>query len=122
MAENDATAPITKVSDLTPEYLADYLHIDVASDAQTKELATMLNSAKSYLSSYTGLPITAPTDDPDTTADESAVTTLDSKPEFVTAVCVLVQNNYDNRTFYVDRGEVEKVVDSIMGLHGVNLL
>lgn len=122
MAENEATAPIEKVSDLDADYLAEYLHIDLASDAQKKELNTMLTSAKSYLSSYTGLPITAPTDDPDTTADESTVTTLDSKPEFVTAVCVLVQNNYDNRTFYVDRGEVEKVVDSIMGLHGVNLL
>ena len=120
MAETDA---ITKVSDLDADYLADYLRIDDASDAQKKELNTMLSSAVGYLSSYTGLPAVAPTDDEDTEdVDESDVTTLDSKPEFVMAVCVLVQNNYDNRTFYVDKGVVENVVASILGMHRTNLL
>lgn len=115
--------PIEKVSDITVDFLTGYLRMDEPDDAQKTEIATMLNSAKGYLSSYTGLPITAPADDTETTdVDESDVTTLDSKPEFVMAVCVLVQNNYDNRTFYVDKGEVENVVSSVLGMHRINLL
>lgn len=116
-------AEITKVSEITKEKLADYLRIDSPSSAQLDEIGTMLKSAKGYVSSYTGLPLTAPADDEETEdVDESDVTTLDSNPEFVTAVMVLVQNNYDNRTFYVDKGQVEKVVDSILGMHRRNLL
>lgn len=123
MADNDATVAIDKVKDITVDYLAGYLRIDDASDAQKKELNTMLSSAKGFVSSYTGLPITAPADDTNTEdVDESDVTTLDSKPEFVTAIVVLVQNSYDNRTLYVDKGEAEKVVDSIIGMHRRNLL
>jgi len=35
---------------------------------------------------------------------------------------VLVQDMWDNRTLYVDKSNVNKVVDSILGLHAVNLL
>ena len=116
-------AGITKVSDIDAGYLANYLRIDEPDQAQLDELATMLKSAVGYVASYTGLPETAPTDDVETTTvDESDVVHLDSKPEFVTAVVVLVQNNYDNRTLYVDKGEVEKIVDSILGMHRTNLL
>jgi len=115
--------PLTKVSEITVGYLASYLHIDSPDEGQQKELATMLSSAKGYVSSYTGLPLTAPTDDAETTdVDESDVDTVDDNPEFVTAVCVLVQNAYDNRTLYVDKGEAERVVNSILGMHERNLL
>lgn len=116
-------AVIEKVSEITTAYLASYLHIDSPDEQQLDELGTMLKSAIGYVASYTGLPETAPADDVDTTdVDESDVVHLDSKPEFVTAVVVLVQNNYDNRTLYVDKGVVEKIVDSILGMHRTNLL
>lgn len=116
-------AVIEKVSDITTAYLASYLRVDDPDTELTDELGTMLSSAKGFLTSYTGLPATAPADDPATTdVDESDVTTLDSKPEFVTAICVLVQNQYDNRTFYTDKGQVEAVLDSILGMHRVNFL
>lgn len=108
-------AEITKVSELTNTYLANYLRIDDADAGELEQIGSMLTSAKGFVSSYTGLPLTAPEGDAD-------ATTLDSKPEFVTAVCVLVQNSYDNRTFYVDKGEVEAVVNSILGMHRTNLL
>lgn len=114
---------ITRVSEIDVDYLVDYLRIDDASDVQKREIATMLNSAKGYVSSYTGLPIASVADDTATPdVDESATITLDSKPEFVDAICVLVQHNYDNRALYVDKSETNKVIDSIIGLHRVNLV
>ncbi len=116
-------ASITKVSDITITYLANYLHIDNPTSDQLDELGTMLNSAKAYVSSYVGLPISAPADDEETIdVDESDVDNLDSHAEFVSAVMVLVQNQYDNRTFYTDKGQVESVINSILNLHSRNLL
>jgi uncharacterized phage protein (predicted DNA packaging) len=115
-------ASINKVSDITITILADYLHIDNPTSDQLDELGTMLNSAKAYVSSYVGLPLSAPADDAETATDESAVDNLDSHPEFVSAVMVLVQNQYDNRTFYTDKGQVESVINSILNLHSRNLL
>lgn len=99
-------AEISKISEITVEYLADYLRIDEADEAQKAELATMLKSAVAYVSSYVGEPEAE----------------LDKHPEFVMAVCVLVQNQYDNRTFYTDKGKVEDVVNSVLGMHRKNLL
>lgn len=107
-------AEIKKVSDITVDYLVGYLRIDEPDDAEKNEIETFLNSAKGYLSSYTGLAVNAT--ESDTLGD------LDGKPEFVMAVCVLVQNQYDNRTFYTDKGKVEDVISSVLGLHRVNLL
>ena len=115
MADTDYEE-ITKVSEIDVDYLVDYLRIDDASDVQKREIATMLSSAKGYVSSYTGLPVTKATDATEGTID------IDSLPEFVTAVCVLVQHNYDNRALYVDKSETDKVIDSIIGLHRVNLV
>lgn len=105
---------ITKVSDITTSYLANYLRIIEPTSDQLDELATFLTAAKSYVSSYTGLPISLE-------AGEEG-DTLDTYPEITIAVCVLVQNQYDNRTFYTDKGRVEEVVSSILGMHRRNLL
>lgn len=116
-------AEISKVSEITKDYLAGYLRIDDPDSDQLAELGTMLNAAKGFVGSYVGLPEAAPEDDPETTTvDESDVKTLDSYPDLVIAVCVLVQNQYDNRTFYTDKGKVEDVVNSVLGMHRNNLL
>lgn len=107
-------AALQKVSEITPAYLAQYLRIVEPTEDQTDELETFLTSAKGYVSSFVGLPL-EPLEDEDGA-------TLDSYPEFVIAVCVLVQNQYDNRTFYTDKGKVEEVVNSILGMHRRNLL
>ena len=113
----------TKVSEIDATYLASYLRIESPTTAQTDELETMLASAIGYMESYTGLPKVAPTDDVETTdVDESDVDHLDNHAEFMIAVCVLVQNQYDNRSFYKDKGQVEAVVQSILGLHRNNLI
>ena len=40
----------------------------------------------------------------------------------VYAVLVLVQDMWDTRTLYVDKGNVNRTVESILNLHSINLL
>ena len=40
----------------------------------------------------------------------------------VIAVFVLVQDMYDNRSFYVDKSHLNRVVETILSMHSVNLL
>ena len=47
---------------------------------------------------------------------------LDDLQDVIIVVMILVQDMWDNRTLYVDESGVNKVVESILGLHSVNLL
>lgn len=60
------------------------------------------------------IPATAPT------ADYTAG--IDAFEDFIIAVYVLCQDMYDNRSMYVDNANVNKVVETILGMHSVNLL
>lgn len=95
---------ITKVSDITVNYLAEYLRIYDLDENERALLNNLLNVAKSYIKSYTGQ------DD------------LDKYQDFVIVTLVLVQDMYDNRTLYVDTKNLNTVVETILGMHSVNLL
>lgn len=97
-----------KVSEITVKNLADYLKLDYQSlsEEEILELAAFLQSSQSFISDYTGL----------------APTQIDSHESFVIAVYVLVQDMYDNRTLYVDKSNLNRVVETILGMHSVNLL
>lgn len=96
---------ITKVSEITIEDLKSYLRIsDDLSDDDKKFLKTILNSSKNYIKNNTGV------DD------------IDKYSDLVIVVFVLCQDMYDNRTLYVDKSNVNKVVSSILGQHDNNLL
>lgn len=97
---------ITAVSQITASDIADYLRIDELTDDDTKTLNTMLTVAKSYITKYTGQSLEA----------------LDALQDVIVVVFVLCQDMWDNRTLYVDSNNVNKVVESILGLHQVNLL
>ena len=97
---------ITKVSDISPLDLAEFLRIADPSENDLQLLESLLNSAVSYVKNYTGL----------------NATEVDSIVEFIDVVFILVQDMYDNRTLYVDNQNVNKVVDSILGMHSINLL
>ena len=96
------------VSEITIKNLSDYLKLDFESlmEAETVELSTFLSSAKAFISEYTGL-----------NAKE-----IDSRETFVIAVYVLVQDMYDNRSYYVDKNNLNQVVEYILNMHSVNLL
>ena len=42
--------------------------------------------------------------------------------DIIIVVFILCQDMWDNRALYVDSSNVNKVVESILGLHSVNLL
>ena len=96
---------ITKVSEITVEDLKSYLRIsDGLSEDDKKFLETILNSSINYIKNNTGI------DD------------MDKYSDLVIVVFVLFQDMYDNRTLYVDKNNVNKVVSSILGQHDNNLL
>ncbi|MBE6021674.1 MAG: phage gp6-like head-tail connector protein [Cellulosilyticum sp.] len=92
-----------KVSDITTSDLADYLKID---QSEAPNLQVFLDSAKAYIKSYTGL-------------DDEAV---DSHPDLVPVIYVLVVDAYDNREYTVKNGNVNKVVQSTLNMYSTNLL
>lgn len=97
---------IKKVSDISISDLADYLRIDELTDEETKTLGNLLEVAKAYIEHYTG----------------RTETELDSYSDFVIVVFVLVQDMYDNRTMYVNSNNLNTVVETILGMHSINLL
>ena len=47
---------------------------------------------------------------------------LDAHEDFVIVVYVLVQDMHDNRVMYVDKSNVNKVVETILSMYSINLL
>lgn len=97
---------VMKVSDITASDLAEYLRLDEVTTDETNTLNTLLNVAKVYVGEYTG----------------HTLAELDDYKDFIVVVLILVQDMWDNRTLYIDTTNANKVVESILGLHSVNLL
>ncbi len=47
---------------------------------------------------------------------------LDAFDDFIIVLYVLCQDMHDNRSMYVDKTNLNRVVDTILGLHSINLL
>lgn len=95
---------ITKVSDITPTDVANYLRLPEVTAADTNTLETMIGVAKNFIMKYTGQ------------------TNLDDFQDFVIVVFVLCQDMWDTRSLYVDKSNLNNVVDTILGMHSINLL
>jgi hypothetical protein len=94
------------VSELTTKDIADYLRLSEITPEDSDYLDTILKAGKAFVCKYTGL-----------TPEQ-----VDESLDITIAVYVLCQDMYDNRSMYVDNGNVNKVVEAILGLHSVNLL
>ena len=97
---------IQAVSAITVETAAEYLRITELTENDSAMLSTLINVATSFMSQYTG----------------RTIAELDNYPDFVIVALILIQDMWDTRSLYVDEGNVNKVVESILGLHSVNLL
>ena len=95
---------IEKVSKITIYDVANYLKISEVDEYVRRELETYLNVAKKYIK------------------DETGLTDLDEHEDFIIAILVLCQDMYDNRTLYVDKSNTNKVIETILGRHRINLL
>lgn len=97
---------ISKVSDITYQDVASYLRLYETTSSDVNTLKNMLEIAKKFILEYTGR-----------TALE-----LDNYQDFVIVVFVLCQDMWDNRALYVDKQNLNNVIESILNMHSVNLL
>lgn len=95
---------IEKVSEISYQDLADYIRLDELSQDDINTLNNLKNVAETFIRSYTGREF------------------LDEFQDFVIVVLILVQDMWDTRTLYVDKTNLNKVVETILGMHSVNLL
>lgn len=97
---------LTKLSEITSAQMAEFLRLPDPTVDDYNTLNSFMNIAIAYIEQYTGR----------TEAE------LDDLQDVMIAALILVQDMWDNRTMYVDSTNVNKVVDSILNLHQVNLL
>lgn len=95
---------VTKVSEITVNDIAEFIRLGELDDADQQQLETLLGIAKDYIKNYTAL------DD------------LDEYADLVYVIYVLCQDMWDNRTLYVDKGNINKMVQTILDMHTRNNL
>lgn len=95
---------ITKVSEITAADVAEYLRLPEVPTSDETTLNNLIGVAKNFIVNYTGQ------------------TDLDEFQDFVIVVFILCQDMWDTRSLYVDKSNLNKVVDTILGMHSINLL
>lgn len=95
-----------KVSDITVNDIVEYCRIAEPSEFDNTFISQAIEAAKAYIRSYTGLDNTS----------------IDEHEDFVIVVYVLTQDMYDNRSLYTDSKSLNNTVETILGMHSVNLL
>lgn len=94
---------MASINDLTTQDVSEFLRLD---EDDSLMLTPIMSAAKAYIMDYTGL-----TED-----------ALDNHEDLFIAFMVLCQDMYDNRAMYVDKDNVNKVVDSVLFRHRTNFL
>lgn len=97
---------IDKVSEVTYEDVGEYIHLSEITEDEQNLLNNLINISKAYIMGYTGH-----------TLEE-----LDNYKDFVIVLFILCQDMWDNRTLYIEKSNLNSVVDNILGMHSVNLL
>lgn len=97
-----------KVSEITLSDICRQIRENEAylTEDDRQHLAIIQKAAVEYVKGYTGL-------------DEAAI---DTHEDITIAVLVLVSDMYDNRQMFVDKTNVNRVVDTILGMYCINLL
>lgn len=97
-----------KLSEVSKEYLSDYLRLDDPEPEELREIDTAMQAAKSYIKGYTGL------------EDDE----LDKYADITVAFTVLVADMFENRALYLDykNTKINHCVDTILSMHVKNLI
>ncbi|CAM2079047.1 head-tail connector protein [Clostridium cuniculi] len=93
-----------KISEVTITDLKGYANVD--HDYDNNILSNILSASKAYIKSYTGL-------------NEEQI---DSKEDLTIALMILCNEMYENRIYSVENDKVNKIVNSILDMHSINLL
>ena len=91
-----------KVSNVTYKDIANYIRLTEISQEEQSLLTNLIGIAKAFIKDNTG------------------VEDLDEFDDFVIVVFILCQDMYDTRSLYVDKSNLNKVVETILGMHSVN--
>lgn len=94
-----------RLSEIKMADVVDFLRLEDGEYSESTMQAIMA-AAKSYILDYTGL------------SEEAA----DKKADLWLVYMVLCQDMNDNRSMYVEKGNINKVVQSILDMHCINLL
>jgi hypothetical protein len=97
---------VTKLSELTAADIAEYLRLSEVTAEDTNSLTTYLTIAKSYIVQYTGYTLAE----------------LDAFSDVVQVALILCQDMYDNRSLYIEKSNLNYVVESTLDSHRINLL
>ena len=95
---------VSKVSEITVQDIVDFIRLGEVDETETKLIETLIAIAKEYIKNYT------------------ALENLDEYTDLVIVVYILCQDMYDNRTMYIDKGNTNKVVQTILDMHSRNNL
>ena len=91
-----------KVSDITYTDIANYIRLTEVSQQEQSLLTNLIGIAKAFIK------------------ENTRVEDLDEFDDFVIVVFILCQDMYDTRTLYVDKTNLNKVVETILGMHSLN--
>ena len=91
-----------KVSDITYTDIANYIRLTEVSQEEQSLLTNLISIAKAFIKDNTG------------------VEDLDEFDDFVIVIFILCQDMYDTRSLYVDKSDLNKVVETILGMHSIN--
>lgn len=103
---NTENNKITKLSEITIDDIKSYIRLTEIDKEEEKYLKTILEISLSFIKNYTGL-----------SKEE-----MDKYSDLIIVAYVLCQDMYDNRSFYVDKSELNNVVSTILNMHARNLL
>lgn len=94
------------LSEITPQDVADYLRLSEVADADMDYIESSLVIAKGYIVQYTG----------------HTLAELDQYSDVAQVALVLCQDMYDTRTLYVEKSNLNFLVESTLDSRRVNLL
>lgn len=97
-----------KASEVDQTYLIDYLRLDEPEECVKREINAALAAGMAFIRSYTGL------DDAE----------IDRHEDMTAALLVLVADMFENKNYYIDykSREVNRTVETILGMYSTNLL
>jgi len=99
---------ITKISEIKVDDIKYYLRLSELTENDEKYINTILKVTIDFIKNYTGIK-----------SEEE----LDNYQDLVIVVYVLCEDMYDNRSYYVDSTNLNKIVTTILDMHsGDNLL
>ena len=94
------------VSKITHNDIANYIRLSEITEDDQEFLTNLIKIATEFIKSYTGL----------------SIEEIDKHEDFDIVIYILCQDMYDNRTLYIEKGNLNKVVETVLGMHSVNLL